>query len=271
MSEKTISIIGCGWLGLPLAQHLISQGFSVRGSTTTSEKCSKLKALKITPYLFTAPPKMTSELADELFNSRVLFLNIPFRRSLEDPNFYKEQINSIIPAIEASSIEFVIFASSTSVYPASIKHAHEDEPLTPDTPRSITLRSIEQTLMENDHFQSTVVRFAGMYGQSRKVGQILSGRTDLSDGESPVNLIHLDDCVAIVSKIIELDIRHEIFNACSDGHPLRKDIYTKAAQHYDLKPPQFSDHPSSRLKIVDNDKVKKKLKYSFIHPDPLQF
>ena len=271
MADKIISILGCGWLGLPLAKHLVKRNYSVNGSTTTAEKCESLKASKITPYLLTAAPNLTGENIDDFFQSRVLFLNIPFRRALEDPNYYKQQIDSIIPHIEASSIDFVIFASSTSVYPASSKQTLEDEPMTPDNPRSKTLRLIEQALMDNTNFKTTIVRFAGMYGQTRKISQILAGRTGLAHGMSPVNLIHLDDCVAIVMELIERDIRNEILNACSDGHPTRKDIYTKAARHYGLVPPQFTDEPSSRLKIVNNEKIKEKLKYTFLHPDPLQF
>lgn len=29
---KTISILGCGWLGLPLGQHLVQQGYHIKGS-----------------------------------------------------------------------------------------------------------------------------------------------------------------------------------------------------------------------------------------------
>jgi UDP-N-acetyl-D-mannosaminuronate dehydrogenase len=31
---KQISILGCGWLGLPLAKALLQKGFSVHGSKT---------------------------------------------------------------------------------------------------------------------------------------------------------------------------------------------------------------------------------------------
>jgi len=46
MANKTISILGCGWLGLPLAQHLIERSFTVNGSTTTADKCAQLKTSK---------------------------------------------------------------------------------------------------------------------------------------------------------------------------------------------------------------------------------
>ena len=37
-----ISILGCGWLGLPLAKAIVENGFSVKGSTTSSEKIATL-------------------------------------------------------------------------------------------------------------------------------------------------------------------------------------------------------------------------------------
>lgn len=35
----TVSILGCGWLGLPLAEQLLAEGYSVKGSTTRAENC----------------------------------------------------------------------------------------------------------------------------------------------------------------------------------------------------------------------------------------
>jgi 3-hydroxyisobutyrate dehydrogenase-like beta-hydroxyacid dehydrogenase len=35
IENKSISILGCGWLGVPLAKHLIQKGFSVKGSVTS--------------------------------------------------------------------------------------------------------------------------------------------------------------------------------------------------------------------------------------------
>ena len=36
MKENKIGVLGCGWLGFPLAKDLIKQGFKVKGSTTVS-------------------------------------------------------------------------------------------------------------------------------------------------------------------------------------------------------------------------------------------
>ena len=49
---KVVSVIGCGWLGFPLAKLLINKGFSVKGSTTQQEKISLLENAGIEAYLF---------------------------------------------------------------------------------------------------------------------------------------------------------------------------------------------------------------------------
>ena len=45
MSTKSIAILGCGWLGLPLGKYLVEQGYRVAGSTTRAEKLSTIQAM----------------------------------------------------------------------------------------------------------------------------------------------------------------------------------------------------------------------------------
>ncbi|WP_321539617.1 NAD(P)-binding domain-containing protein [Flavobacterium piscinae] len=47
---KQISILGCGWLGMPLAKHLLQKGYSIKGSTTTETKLELLQNEGITPF-----------------------------------------------------------------------------------------------------------------------------------------------------------------------------------------------------------------------------
>ena len=48
--NKKISILGCGWLGLPLAKSLLSKGYEVKGSTTSESKLEVLKNAGISPF-----------------------------------------------------------------------------------------------------------------------------------------------------------------------------------------------------------------------------
>ena len=54
---QKISILGCGWLGIPLAEALIKNGFSVSGSTTSIEKISLLQNLDVEPFLLSIEVK----------------------------------------------------------------------------------------------------------------------------------------------------------------------------------------------------------------------
>ena len=44
MQTETITILGCGWLGLPLAQALTKEGFAVKGSTTKEDNLEEVEA-----------------------------------------------------------------------------------------------------------------------------------------------------------------------------------------------------------------------------------
>ena len=48
---KNVSILGCGWLGTSLGISLIDEGYSVKGSTTKTEKLTLLEAHDIEPFI----------------------------------------------------------------------------------------------------------------------------------------------------------------------------------------------------------------------------
>lgn len=268
MPQKIVSVLGCGWLGLPLARNLISTGYQVKGSTTSADKLKVLSHSGIIPYQFEIHPPSTAE-TNDFFDADIVFLNIPFKRGFESPAFYLEQVNEVIRKMQGSPVKTVIFAGSTSVYPDDRGTAVEDMKIDPKDPRSIVLLEVEDLLQSNKEFKTVILRFAGLYGGTRMIGKFPAGKRDIPDADSPVNLVHLDDCVAIVTEIIQRNITGGIFNICSDHHPTRRELYTKAAQALGLPAPQFSDQPSSAKKTVSSAKLKKVLGYKFNHPDPL--
>ncbi|MDZ7683329.1 MAG: hypothetical protein U5J63_16880 [Fodinibius sp.] len=94
-------------------------------------------------------------------------------------------------------------------------------------------------------------------------------RKNLSKGSAPVNLIHQDDCIGIIDMVISKDVRGNIFNGVSDGHPPRKMYYPAAAKARDIEPPTFADDKTKNYKVVSNRKVKQVLGYDFRHPNPM--
>ena len=93
----TISILGCGWLGLPLAEHLRDQGHTIKGSTTSPEKLELLSGKNIEPYLLELTPELECEDCQNFWNSDLLVLNIPPGRGKDNvKKHHTKQVEAVI-------------------------------------------------------------------------------------------------------------------------------------------------------------------------------
>lgn len=272
-----ISILGCGWLGLPLAEQLRDNGHLIKGSTTSPEKLELLKGKDITPFLLQLNPDLDCEDCGDFWNSNLLILNIPPGRGRDNvEKYHLHQIQAIIDRVQESPIEWVIFVSSTSVYPEKPGIVNEEDTISGQARRSSgnALLKAEQLLQSQKEFDTTIVRFGGLYGYDRHPAKYLAGRENISAGDAPVNLIHRDDCIGIICAIIEQGVRNQVFNGVSDGHPPKKVYYRAAAEALGLTAPTFNAESSGRkedFKVVSNRKVKHLLDYKFKYPNPMDF
>lgn len=274
MAKKSISILGCGWMGFPLAQHLISKDWDVHGSTTTEEKLKTLKQAGIVPYHISFDPDLQCMDCDDFWQSEILFLNIPpGRRHPDVEERYPAQIKSVLDQVQKGDTEWIIFAGSTSVYPSNSNLVEEDDASRGDDVRASgrALMHAEDLLHSSHGFDTTILRFGGLYGYDRHPANYLKGKKGLKNGSAPVNLIHRDDCIQIIDRILKKDIRGEIYNCVSDGHPPRCEFYKAAADMLGVEPPTFEDSEegAKRTKIVSNLKLKQDLDYTFRYPNPM--
>lgn len=263
-----ISILGCGWLGLPLAQALLKRGHIVKGSTTREEKIATLEEGGITPYLIRFSPQINDGYRADFFESEVLIVNVPPKRSEEAAKEYPRQIASLLRIIETSSVKRVLFVSSTSVYPNLNRPVRESDTSEEVKASGRVLLTAERMIQEHPGIQTTVLRFCGLFGPDRNPGRFLAGKTLPGSGQMSVNMIHLDDCIAIIVKILEQNVWGEVFNACADEHPTKEDFYGVAARQLGFDAPQFAATEADAYKVVDSTKLKEKLKYQFKYPNP---
>lgn len=250
---KNVSVLGCGWLGMPLAISLLDEGYSVKGSTTTEKKISLLEINNIDPYLL----DVTSfEEFDDFLDSDILIIAITSKDI--------DGFESLISQIENSSIQKVIFISSTSVYGRRNKvMTEEDEVL------QIPLSEIENLFRENTFFETTILRFAGLFGDERHPSNWFKNERKIPQPKGFVNMIHKEDCIEIIHEIIDQNCWNETFNACSNHHPTRREFYTIAKLSNDFEVPKFEDNDVYKWKIISSNKVQKVLDYTFIHDDLL--
>lgn len=271
MNNK-ISILGCGWLGLPLAKSLLSKGYKVKGSTTSLSKLDLLKNAGISPFQIQLEEHQIMGNIDAFLDETdSLIIDIPpglrrdFSTSLEIT--FVNKIKNLVSFIEKSQIQKVIFVSSTSVYSDGfpiIEITEKTQP-NPDTESGKQLAIIEAILQSNLHFKTTVIRFGGLLGDDRNPIKFLAGRKNVENPDAPVNLIHQEDCIGIIKEILK-QVQHdkwgEIFNAVAPQHPSRKAYYQQKAIEFGLELPQFNSEISVG-KLIKSDKIIRDLNYSF--------
>lgn len=266
--NKQISVIGCGWLGLPLASELVKNGHTIKGSTTSVDKIDSLKSAGILPFLVTISEETISKTIDDcLKDSEILILNIPpgLRKNPEG-NFVK-QMELLCRHIERSSIKNVLYISSTSVYENSLGFPMitEESPTTGQSASAQQLIAVEKMLRTNRNFDTTILRFGGLIGKDRDPARFLSGKKNLKDPEGPVNLIHQTDAIAIIKIILKNQDWCTEFNAVAPEHPSREAYYTSVCKLKNLPLPRFDHSAPSLGKIISSAKVAQVLRYDFQH------
>ena len=264
MVHKNISILGCGWLGLPLAKALIATHFSVKGSTTSFDKLATLEENKIQPFLLSLNEnEIIGNIDDFLEASEVLIIDVPPKLRGNCSENFVAKIKTLIPFIEKSSVTKVLFVSSTSVYADDNLIVTEQTIPKPQTEGGKQLLEAEKLLQNNKKFQTTILRFGGLIGEDRHPIKFIAGRENLENPDAAINLIHQKDCIGIILKIIETNSWNEIFNAVAPFHPTRETYYTQKAIESNLVLPKFNTEKPSIGKVISSEKIIEVLDYTF--------
>lgn len=251
---KTVSVLGCGWLGKPLALSFLEEGYSVKGSTTSIDKIDDLEVLGIETHLINISE---FEEFDHFLQSDILIIAI----TSKDVDGFE----NLISQIQNSLIQKVIFISSTSVYPRINKVMTEEDQVVENHP----LVEIENLFRENTFFETTIIRFAGLFGGERHPANWFKNGRKIPQPKGFVNMIHREDCIEIIHNIINQNCWNEVFNACSNHHPTRREFYTIAKLSKDFSVPEFENNEIFEWKIISSNKVQAVLEYEFIHDDLL--
>jgi nucleoside-diphosphate-sugar epimerase len=268
---RQISVLGCGWLGLPLAKALIQQEFIVKGSTTTAEKLPTLELAGIKPYLIELESdQLSHNMGEFLKDSETLIIAIPpkLRGKNKDysdanANSFVKKISLLLAEIENSSVKNLLFVSSTAIYGDINTVVYETTIPQPVTESGKQLLEIEKILQSQTAFQSTILRFGGLIGPDRNPARFMAGKEDISNPDAAVNLIDQQDCINIILRIIETKTWGENFNAAAPYHPTREQYYIAKAIEQNLVPPIFDHNSPSEGKTINSDKLIKILEYTF--------
>lgn len=270
---KRISILGSGWLGLPLATELSQANFHIKASSRSQERLTQLRKAGIEAHAYDIEvlDSRKSSYENDFLQADILIINITSKNV--------EAFSQLISEIERSTIQQVLFISSTSVYKNSTKL--DSAAVTEDDAAALVacpLLKIENLFLNNANFKTSIIRFSGLIGYQRHPGRFFLTTDEdvvycktIKNPDARVNMIHRDDCIGIIKAVIKQNCWDEIFNACASDHPTRREFYQAALNHLGDYEPTFSGQTDSVGKIISNQKVKEQLGYSFIHDDLLDF
>lgn len=259
-----ISILGCGWLGFPLAKALILDGHRIHGSTTSESKMAPLADAGIIPFLIDLGGSEVGRTFEFLDNSDVLILNIPPKSREAQIGSFTSKIRNLIPLINRSGIRKVFFVSSTSVYADTNPIALANSLVYSASDAANEQLQAEKLLLAESGFATTIIRFGGLIGGERHPIKHLAGRKNIQNPEAPVNLIDRGDCIRVLSFLLNIDIETITMDAVFPNHPSREKYYTEKAKLLGLPLPEFDDGASAG-KIVAPTKLLQ-LGFKFQYP-----
>lgn len=255
-----ISILGCGWYGLAVGKALVQNGEKVKGSTTSKARFDEIKAGGIVPYVVKISGlELIAD--DDFFACKTLLVSIPPQVRSGNTD-YVAKIQQLITAIIKHDIKQVIYISSTGVYSDCNADLDENTIPQPQSQSGNALFEAEEVFRNQKKFKTAILRFGGLVGPGRHPGRFFAGKTDVPNGQAPVNLIHLQDCLQLTQTIIDQKAFGYTFNACSPHHPQKAHFYTQAALNAGLPMPSFIDE-LLEWKTISSINIPTLLQYKF--------
>jgi len=253
---KRISILGLGWLGLPLANQLVKNGFRVKGSATSNTNFKNFRIQKIDPFLIDLN-NLNESILEFFLESDVLIFAVP------PSKINIEKLEYFVELVEKSDVRKVIVISSTGIYRESnceIIEKNANEFLV----KNSMLNIVESLFNESLIIETTVLQLGGLIGYDRPPAKYAKSPKILSNPNGRINLIHRDDAIKLIEEVINQNCWGETFMCCSDQHPTKKEFYTQAAIAAGEPEPVFENVTNDQFKIINNQKVKEKLKFEFV-------
>jgi len=234
-----IGLIGCGWLGKPLAESL---------SKEHQVQCFSRKEQDESGLDYVLEPKE----GHPFWTNEILIIAISTRDN------YLKTLEEI--AHKCAPSTSLILMSSTSVYKEFDGQVDETANI---TQKSIQVQAEELMLTLREEL--LILRLGGLMGDDRIAGRWKSV-SRFTDG--PVNYIHQDDVISIVQKMIHENIQDGIYNLVAPQHPLRSQVHHTNSEAFGFALGKFEGETD---RIVTPVKMITRLNYDFIHPDPLAF
>ncbi len=256
-------IVGCGYLGIHVAERLLARGVTVYGSSQTPGRMPQLFKLGIQPLMASVTQRITLASFKPALQAEkldVIYL-VPPGRPGRDPGPQQILLDGVTNVINCFKSKYhpnlvrrAIVASSTAVYgQGGGAVVNADTAPEPNNPRSeLLLRS--ESLWLKSHLPAHVVRFAGLYGPGRIIGAaaVRDGSPIVGDPRAMLNLIHVHDAADLVLRMLEIENPAPVELGCDDAPAERLEYYEYLATRLGVAPPIVLDNETAARQLGMN-------------------
>jgi nucleoside-diphosphate-sugar epimerase len=271
-----ILIIGCGYVGIPLGRSLASDGHEVFGLRRSSASDAELITAGIGPLHADITDLNQLQAITPLFDWVINLVSSTRGGPEEYSAVYLEGTRNILTWLRPHPPLRFIYTSSTSVYAQDDGSVIEEGSLTaPTSQTSRILLETENELLQQKWLPSFILRVAGIYGPGRGhlFKQFLRDEAVLrGDGDSYINMIHLDDLAAAIVHLLKLPASptNQLFNIVDDEPVRQREFFEWLAGRLGKPmPPSVPPDPARKRGLTNKRVSNAKLKatnFSLIYP-----
>lgn len=249
---KKLGIIGCGWLGNHIAEHLSDQ-YEIFPTTTSESKIEEFKSKGYFPTLVSFPDEAHTEMKQWSVVSMLdaIIIAVPFsglRGSKVLMTGKRENLVRFLGDFQGQ----IFYTSSTGIYPDIEKEFTEsDKPAFEVESESFILEKFPHT---------NILRLGGLMG-----GERLLKNYTISNLYQLVNHIHYADICSVIEKMLDIHSQSKVYNVVAPVHPNKEEIIN--AQ----KDLPYSGERNQKGRIISSAKLISELDFEFQYPDPRYF
>ena len=264
--KERIGVLGCGWLGLGVAQSYVADNFIVHGSRQSKKGADSLQKHGVHGFVVQISENHDSGNLSEFLNgvSR-LFLTIPPGLQKNPKRDFVAMIHQLLPHIHSSEVKEVVFTSSTGVYGPQQGLVSPSIVPQPQTESGRQLLEVESLLRSQDGFSTQIVRLGGLLGDDRHPVKQLAKLPVVYNPQAPINLIHKVDAIGLLRYLADRAPWQSIYHGVAPWHPTKQDFYEQAANEMQLPSPKFAEDQGNANKIITDPQVQS-LGYAFLEP-----